>query len=86
MDITAKLAALLEAAERVGITVRRAPLGGEGGGLCRIKGERVLFVDINADALTQYSRTLADLSQLPDFHQLYLPPDVRADLDAYPSA
>jgi hypothetical protein len=81
MDAAHKLLALEEAAGRLGVTVRHAPLGGDGGGLCRIKGTTVLFVDTMADALTQYSRSLSELSQIADFDKLYLLPEIRADLD-----
>jgi uncharacterized 2Fe-2S/4Fe-4S cluster protein (DUF4445 family) len=79
VDVAHKLTALIEAAEKLGIVVRHASLGGEGGGLCRVKGAQVLFVDAMADTHTQYARSLADLAQLPDFDEIYLPPEVRAD-------
>lgn len=81
MDLGSRLGQLLEAAEQIGIDVRTAPMGGEGGGLCELRGRKVLFVDITADVATRYDRTVEALASLPELEQLYLPPEVRQDLD-----
>jgi len=81
MDIAGRLESLLQAAERLGIEVRAEPMGSEGGGLCRLKGRQVLFVDTAADLATRYDRTLDALAGLPELQNLYLLPEVRADLD-----
>lgn len=79
MDYAEKLDAILEAAERIGISVRREALGGEGGGYCLLRGRPVLFVDVQADAATRYERTIRALAPLPELDQVYLRPDVRED-------
>jgi len=81
MDPGAKLEALLELAEQLDITVRREPLGGEGGGLCNLRGRRVLFVDIQADLQTRFEKTAAALADLPEVDQHYLLPELREELD-----
>ena len=81
MDLQARLDTLLSAAEEIGLSVRREPQGGEGGGYCVRRGQRVLFVDTMADLGTRYERTLAALSPLPELEQKYLPPEVREDIE-----
>jgi len=81
VDLQARLDALLTAAEEIGLAVRREPLGGEGGGYCVLRGQRVLFVDTTADLETRYERTLAALSRLPEIDQRYLLPEVRDDIE-----
>jgi len=72
---------LLAVAEELGIEIRRVPLGGEGGGLCLLRGRQVLFVDTSADRATQYERTVAALAGRPELGDRYLPPELREDLD-----
>jgi hypothetical protein len=72
---------ILDLAERLGIEVRRAALGGEGGGLCTLKGRRVLFIDQSADVATQCERCLADLACLPEIDSTFIRPDLREQFD-----
>lgn len=81
MDLSRRLEALLELAERMGIDVRAESMGGGGGGLCRLKGRRVLFVDTGADLATRYDRTLEALAGLEEIDSHYLLPEVRQDLE-----
>ncbi len=81
MDLHARIDALLLAAEQIGLVVQKAPISGEGGGLCVVKGARRLFVDTLADAQTRYERTLEALAGVKEVEQLYLPPEVRDDLE-----
>ncbi len=81
MDLQAKLDALLTVAEEIGLTIRREPLGGDGGGCCVLRGCRILFVDTTADLETRYDRTLQALASLPEVEQRYLQPEIRDDLE-----
>lgn len=81
MDVQARLDILLARAEEMGIEVRRVALGGEGGGLCVVKGRRVLFVDTLADPATRYDRTVAALAGVREAGDRFLPPEVREDLE-----
>jgi hypothetical protein len=81
MDLTSRLEALLDAAEAAGVDIRAEAMGGEGGGLCRIRGRAVLFVDTQADVATRYDRTLAALAGLEELEGQYLVPEVRRDLE-----
>ncbi|MBN1488676.1 MAG: hypothetical protein JXA69_02065 [Phycisphaerae bacterium] len=81
MDPLNRLETLLTLADAIGIEIRRTPLGGEGGGLCALRGRRVLFVDTAADVATQYEKTVAALAGLSEVQDRFLPPEVRDDLD-----
>ena len=62
------------------IDVRHEHLGGEGGGLCQLKGRRVMFVDLDADTATRLERCVAALRGLPEIDGLYLSPALRERL------
>jgi hypothetical protein len=81
VDLQTRLDALLELAEEIGLSIRREPLGGESGGLCVVRGQRVLFVDTTADIETRYERTLEALAPLPELDERYLRPDIREDIE-----
>jgi hypothetical protein len=81
MDLSRRLDALLELAEQIGIDVRAETMGGAGGGLCKLKGRRVLFVDTAADLATRYDRTLTAMAGLDEIDGLYLLPEVRQDIE-----
>jgi hypothetical protein len=61
----------------MGIIVRAEPLGGEGGGLCRIGANTYIFVDTMADLATRCRRTLEALAETAEVDRLYLRPELR---------
>jgi hypothetical protein len=81
MDVVTRLEQLLRAAEAAGIEVRAEPLDGQGGGLCTLKGHRVLFVDTSADVATRYDNTVRALVEVSELDNQFLPPVVRGDLE-----
>ena len=81
MELQHRLEALLTLSEQLGIDVRAETMGGEGGGMCKLRGQWVLFVDTTADLATRYDRTLTALTTWPDLENHYLPPEVRDDLE-----
>lgn len=81
MDLTNRLESLLNVAEQIGVDIRAEPMGGDGGGLCHLKGKPVLFVDTSADLATRYDRTLAALAPMTELDDHYLLPEVRDDID-----
>ena len=81
VDLQARLDTLLTLAEEVGLTIRREPLGGNGGGFCVLRGKRILFVDTSADLEARYEATLAAVATLAEVDAHYLPPEVREDID-----
>ncbi len=82
MDLEERFDDLLELAHTLGIDIRREPLGGDGGGLCQLRGKRLLFVDTSADLETRYERTLHALAGLPDLDDRYIRPEIRDEIDA----
>jgi len=82
LELEDRLDILLNLAEELGIALRREGLGGDGGGLCVLRGERILFVDTAADVETRYERTLAGLASLPELDDVYVRPEIREDIEA----
>ena len=74
---------LLETARRLGLIIRHVKLGGSGGGLALVKGQRHLFVDVDADPEDQLERTARALGGIPEAEQLFTRPDVRELVDRY---
>jgi hypothetical protein len=74
---------MIELAKRVGITVRHARLGGGGGGMALIKGQRVLFVDVDAEPLDQLEQTARGLAGLKEVSEVFVRPDVREILEKW---
>ena len=81
MTTADKLEALLTTAEGLGLDVRAEFMGGDGGGLCHLKGQRILFVDTSADVVTRYERTLEAVADLPELDECYLIPELRRDIE-----
>jgi hypothetical protein len=81
VDELAQLDRLTEIAEELGVEVRREPIDGQSGGLCRIKGRHVLFIDTLADLPTRIDRCVEALAQLPGIDRHYLRPDIREQIE-----
>ncbi|MHC4090451.1 MAG: hypothetical protein ACYSVY_09280 [Planctomycetota bacterium] len=81
MDELAQLERLTQIAEDLGVQVRREPIDGESGGLCSVKGKRVLFIDTLADAATRVDRCLEALARVPGIDDHYLRPDIREQIE-----
>lgn len=63
-------------AERLGIEVRHVRYEG-GGGLCVIRGKRVLMVNDLADRAERAATIAAALAEAPELDQMYVVPEVR---------
>jgi hypothetical protein len=81
MELHNRLDVLLNLARELGIEIRSESLGGEGGGMCVLRGRRVLFVDTSADVETRYEKTVGAMAALAELDGRYVPPEVREDLD-----
>ena len=69
-----ELLALLEAN---GVVIRNEPLGGSGGGLCTIKGQRIFLVDTQATTTEMAALCAEAASNLVDIENIYLRPEIR---------
>lgn len=71
----------MQLADGLGVRVRAEPLGGEGGGLCVLRGAKVLFIDTDADPADRLERTARALAGIEGLDQVYVRPEVRELLD-----
>jgi hypothetical protein len=74
---------LLVLVEANGIAIRNEPLGGSGGGLCTIKGERIFFVDTQAPSVTVAAMCAEAVMKVVDIEQIYIKPQVRQFIEAH---
>ena len=72
---------MLEALDKLDVDVRRERCGGGGGGMCILKGKKIVFVDLDADEITRLECSLQALAGLPDAEILFLPPAIREHVD-----
>ncbi len=81
MDAIAQFDTVLELFGRLGIDVRQEHLGGGGGGLCRLHGRRVVFIDLDADMATRLQESLRALAALSELESVYITPALRELVD-----
>jgi len=81
MDASELLRQLCDSLTRSGLTVRQERLGGDGGGICKMRGQYTLFIDLDADPETQLQRSVECLNLLPNLDGIYLPPQIREKID-----
>ena len=74
---------LVELVSQLGISVRRADLGGAGGSLVRLRGKDVLFLDTSADPDDQLQRLAPEVARLPGLDNIYILPELRELLEEY---
>jgi hypothetical protein len=73
-SILDELVVLLEAN---GVVIRNEPLGGSGGGLCTIKGQRIFFVDTQASSIVSAAMCAEAVSKVVDIEQIFIKPQIR---------
>jgi len=81
VETLAQFDTVLELLTKLGVQIRREHLGGEAGGLCRIRGQAVVFIDLDADVATQLSRCIDALAGMPEVDTMYLPPTLREQIE-----
>lgn len=81
LSASSQIDAIAELCTRLGIEFREEALGGDGGGLCAVGKNRVLFVDRDADAPTRLERCLAALAGVHELDAVFVPPVLRDQLD-----
>lgn len=80
MQIENKLEYLLEIASKFGLEIRAERLGGSGGGLCKLKGKSILFVDLDTEPFQRYEVLLSCIINF-DLSGIYVLPEIRDDID-----
>jgi len=68
---------ILQILEDNDIEIRRESLGGNGGGLCRIKGKPVFFVDQQAGSADMAIIAAEAVKECVDLEKTYIKPEVR---------
>ena len=81
MDATTQLDTIVRLFEQLGVEVRQERLGGSGGGMCQIRGKRVVFVDLDADAATRLDQCVAALATVPEAATVFISPELRELVD-----
>ncbi len=74
---------LLLVLEQNNVHIRREPLGGRGGGLCKIKDKHILFVDTQANAADMAAICAQAVHQTLDIENIYIKPQVRRFLEKH---
>ena len=74
---------LVELVSQLGISVRRADLGGGGGSLVRLRDKQVLFFDTSADPDDQLQRLAPDVARLPGLEDIFIIPELRELLEEH---
>ena len=74
---------LLDLARRLGVVVRHVHLGGSGGGMVSVKGNRQLFIDLDACAIDQLDQTARAIAAVPGLDGIFVRPDVRQIIEEY---
>lgn len=86
MDDRDILEALLELIGNCQVEIRKVPLGGQGGGLCRLRGRVVFFADTDASVGETTALAAQAVPQQMDIEGVYLRPQIREIIDRYRSA
>ncbi len=68
---------LLALFESGGVAVRSEALGGSGGGLCTIKGQKIFFLDTQASTAEMAIVCAEAVSKVVDIDNVYIRPEVR---------
>jgi len=78
--ILEELLALLEAN---GVEIRRDALGGGGGGLCTVKGQRLFFLDTQAPLAESGAVCAKAVADVVDIDGIYMRPLVRQFIEQH---
>ena len=75
------LTELVELAAEMELTLREAPLGGEGAALAEVRGRPLLFLDTEADPEAQLLALARVLGDQPGISERYVSPALRELMD-----
>jgi hypothetical protein len=77
MDAGGILDEILSLLESGGVAIRRAAMGGEGSGLCKLRGKDVFFLDVEEPLAEAAAKAAGAVSRSIDIERVYLKPEVR---------
>jgi hypothetical protein len=81
VDERSILEEILGLLESCGVKIRKELLDGSGGGLCRIQGERVLFLDRQAKSDELAAVCAEAVLKVVDIEKIYMRPEVRSFIE-----
>lgn len=81
MDNQTIIEELAEIMERSGVTIRTEPMGGGGGGLCKIKDKYIFFLDSQASSLEILELCVQAVLATTDIESIYIKPQIRTILE-----
>ncbi len=85
MDDRDILETLLELLKNCRVEIRKVPLGGQGGGLCRLRGHAVFFADEDAPLGETTALAAQAVQQKMDIEGVFLRPQIREIIERYGS-
>ena len=77
MDERRILDELLALLEGDGVQIRKEAMGGGGGGLCAVKGERIFFLDTDSPSADTSVLCAQAIAKLVDIEAVYVRPEIR---------
>lgn len=83
MDDQQILDELVSILETSGIEVRDEALGGRGGGLCKLRGRQVFFLDTQASSVDCALACAEAVESVVDIEQMYIKPQVRQFIEQH---
>jgi hypothetical protein len=83
MDSASILDELLGLLQAQNIPIRRVSLDGKGGGLCKVRGQDVFFLDTQADSADIAAKCAEAVAKVVDIESIYIKPEIREILEKY---
>lgn len=74
---------LLALLEENNVSIRSESLGGNGGGLCNIKGKKIFFVDTQAPAAETSALCVEAVLDVIDIEKIFIKPQIRQLIEDY---
>jgi len=74
---------MLKLLDTAGVEVRSEPLGGGGGGLCKVKGQWMFFLDTQSSAADAAALCAEAVCKAVDLENIYIRPEVRDYIEVH---
>lgn len=81
MDDQAILEELLALLGQNNVVLRNEPMGGAGGGLCKLKDKRIFYIDTEAQSADTAAICAQAVHKIVDIESVYLRPQIRDFLE-----